>query len=35
MAKYVILVGESVILQNKHMGYTVVEYEGEKDLFKL
>ena len=35
LAKHMVVLGESVILQNKYMGYSQVEYEGEKDLFKL
>ena len=35
MARYIIVLSESVILRDKHMEYTLVDYEGEKDLFKV
>ena len=34
-AKYIIAMGESVIMRDRHMGYSLVAYGGEKDLLKI
>lgn len=34
-AKFIIVLAESVIMRDKHMNYNTVDYEGEKDLFKV
>lgn len=34
-ARYIIVLAESLIMRDKYTHYYVVDYEGEKDLFKI
>ena len=35
LAKYIILMAESAIVRDKYVEYNSVDYEGEKDMFRI